>query len=824
MTGLAAPAGPEAIGRLRAWLLGGNTIAKAGIGILFVGLAFLVKYAAEHAVLPVELRLAGIAAVAWLLLGVGWRLRRRNAAYAQVLQGGAVAVLYLTLFAAFRFYGVLGAAAVFALMVLVAALAAALAVLQEAPALALVGALGGFATPLLVSTGGDHPMALFAYYLVLDLGIAAVAWFRTWRVLNLVGFVFTFGVATVWGVLSYEPQRYAGCQAFLVAYFLLFNAVLMLPARRLLTVPAVAPLQRLDGWVNGSLLFGLPTLTFVLQHGLVRHWPYGSAVSALVLAGFYVAMAQRMKRHPLLAVTFEGTLAVATVFLILVVPFALDARATGGAWALEGAGLVWLGLRQQRPVSRLFGYGLLLVSGLVLLGWRRPDGSDEVLFNAWFLSAAMLAVGSTAAAWFVFRARRSVGLREGEAALEALLICWGVLWALGAAGWQIDLFLGPRERVAAWLVGTAAIASAQLLLARRLGWPDVAWPAASLAPVQGLLLLEGAWQLDSPAEAGGWWAWPLALVVQALVLRLAAPQWRGVLRRTVHALTGVVLAGLGALQGAAITRGWGEGGSAWPWLGWMLLPSLLLLGLSRPAALLRWPVRDEPLAWRSLAAGAMAAGALTWTVLANVFSDGSAAPLPHLPLLNPLDIGIGFALVATAAWLRSGAAQALRLPGTQAGPALLAACGFVWLNAMLVRGFHHYAGVPYAFEAWLPSLPVQTGITLLWSVTALVTMWLAARRAQRAAWIAGAALLAAVVLKLLLVDLSGSGTVTRIVSFIGVGLLMLVIAYVAPLPAASAGRDVASDPSDDRPDDRPGGRVDSDPSEPSSHGPLREPS
>jgi uncharacterized membrane protein len=78
---------------------------------------------------------------------------------------------------------------------------------------------------------------------------------------------------------------------------------------------------------------------------------------------------------------------------------------------------------------------------------------------------------------------------------------------------------------------------------------------------------------------------------------------------------------------------------------------------------------------------------------------------------------------------------------------------------------------------------VQTGITLLWTTTALVSMWLAARRAARLPWMAGAALLAAVVLKLLIVDLSGSGTVTRIVSFVGVGVLMLVIGYVAPPPA-----------------------------------------
>jgi uncharacterized membrane protein len=116
--------------------------------------------------------------------------------------------------------------------------------------------------------------------------------------------------------------------------------------------------------------------------------------------------------------------------------------------------------------------------------------------------------------------------------------------------------------------------------------------------------------------------------------------------------------------------------------------------------------------------------------------------------------------------------------------AMAAAAGFVWLNAILVRTFHHYAGVPYHFDAWLDSLAVQTGITLLWTAIALVTMWVASTRAAREPWFVGAALLALVVLKLVLVDLSGS--LTRIISFIGVGVLMLVIAYVAPLPTKEA--------------------------------------
>jgi uncharacterized membrane protein len=214
----------------------------------------------------------------------------------------------------------------------------------------------------------------------------------------------------------------------------------------------------------------------------------------------------------------------------------------------------------------------------------------------------------------------------------------------------------------------------------------------------------------------------------------------------------------------------------------LVVPAALLMLLPRSATARRWPVRAVPAAYQGVASLVLAIGLLLWTLLANIASNGSAAPLPHLPLLNPLDLGIGVALLAAWLWARSAAAQPAlaHLPALPIG--VLGAAGFVWLNAMLIRGFHHYGGVPFRVDAWLNSLAVQTGITLLWTVAALVLMWWSARRTLRLPWMIGAALLGAVVLKLLAVDLSGSGTVTRIVSFIGVGVLMLVIGYVAPLP------------------------------------------
>jgi uncharacterized membrane protein len=665
-------------------------------------------------------------------------------------------------------------------------------VLQDARSLAVIGALGGFATPLLVSSGSGNYVALFSYYLVLDLGIALVAWHKTWRSLNLIGFIATFLVATAWGVLDYRPDRYANSQSFLIAFFVLFVAIMLMPARRAAVPGSGGLAQRADGWVNGSLLFGLPTITFALQYGLVRHTDYGVALSALALAAFYVLLALALRSRPRLQLPFEGTLAVGTVFLTLVIPFALDARSTAGAWALEGAGLVWLGWRQSRGISRFFGYTLLLLAGLAMLAGHEHHGAPTTLFNAYLFSGVMAAAASLAAAFFVGRhaPRTASGGVEGEAVAEPLLIGWGTLWLLATATLQIDTFVSTPWRLTAWIVVISAIAALYVLLGWRLGWRTVALPAVGHAPLLALATAMTAAWFDSPLRHGGWWAWPLALAVHLLVLRRAAPQWPAPLRTLAHTLGVLVLAGLGALQGRAVTADWGDAGSAWAWLGWLAVPALLLMLLPRAGTSKHWPVSAAPQAYQTIAAAVLALGALLWSVLANIASDGSARPLPHLPLLNPLDLGIALALVATTLWLRSPGAAALSLaPAGRA--ALIGAAGFVWLNAMLVRGFHHYAGVPYRFDAWSESLAVQTGITLLWTVTALVLMWLAARRAalvpaladaSRPAWMVGAGLLAAVVLKLLIVDLSGSGTVTRIVSFIGVGVLMLVIGYVAPLP------------------------------------------
>jgi uncharacterized membrane protein len=361
-------------------------------------------------------------------------------------------------------------------MVAVAALAAALAVLQDARSLAVVGALGGFATPLIVSTGSDNAAALFAYYFVLDAGIAAVAWFRTWRSLNLIGFVATFVVGTAWGVQRYSAESFAMSESFLVAYFLLFVLIMLLPARRAVVAPAP---HRSDGWVNSTLLFGLPTIVFALQYGLVRDTSFGTALSALALAGFYVLLASWMRKRPELGITFDASLAIATVFLTLVIPFALDARSTAGAWTLEGAGLVWIGFRQGRGLPRAFGYLLFLAGGLSMLFAHQRYGVPTGVLNAYLFNGLMAGGAALAAAFFVHTNRRGAAMNRGEEVAEPVLIALATLWLLSIAGLEIATFVDARLTPAATLVAASAVVLLYVLLAARFDWPSIAWPAAA---------------------------------------------------------------------------------------------------------------------------------------------------------------------------------------------------------------------------------------------------------------------------------------------------------------------------------------------------------
>jgi uncharacterized membrane protein len=224
--------------------------------------------------------------------------------------------------------------------------------------------------------------------------------------------------------------------------------------------------------------------------------------------------------------------------------------------------------------------------------------------------------------------------------------------------------------------------------------------------------------------------------------------------------------------------------NAWRWLGWASAPAFYLIAMAQQRRLGFWPIAAFEREYRAFAALPVALVLLAWFWLGTALSDGDAAPLPYLPLVNPLELGEALVLLGLFAWARGPFAllpQAGRMPASALywvlGPSAL-----LLLTGMVLRTAHHWAEVPWNTDALLGSMLVQASLSMLWAAAALALMVFGHARALRVVWIAGAVLIALVVVKLFLVELTNTGGLPRIISFVGVGVLLLITGYFAPLP------------------------------------------
>jgi uncharacterized membrane protein len=765
------------IDNLKSFLAGGSLLVKVGVIVLFFGISFLVKYAAEHSLFPIELRLITAALAGIALLGTGWRLRTGRPLYAHVLQGGGVGILYLTTFAAFRLYELIPPAFAFSVLVAVAVLSGFLAVLQDSRALAVLGVSGGFLAPILASTGSGSHVFLFSYYSLLNLGIAGIAWFRAWRVLNLLGFAFTFVIGLSWGWRFYRPEYFTTTEPFLIVFFLIYTFIAVLFALR-------QP-PNLKGYLDGTLVFGTPVAAFTLQALLVEPYHFGLAWSALALGLFYLPLAWLLysTRPVFMRTVTEAFFAFGVVFGTMAIPFALDNRWTSAVWALEGAAILWAGLRQHRRLPRAFGILLQFGAGTFFLADMHETSGSIPVLNDFFLGCALLALTGIFSANRIHRYRESVF--RGESVISNILLVWGLLWWFFGGLGEIDRHGSEEYRmgiVLAFISGSCWICD---LLERRLAWPAMAWPALALLPMLVVCGVFMAAEDLHPFAEGGFAGWPPAFASYYLIL-YRHDDLKSEILHLLHAGTLWLATGIITLELGWRLEHWIAGSAVWPLTAVGLVPALATLLVVTQGQRLPWPVVKHRTSYLTLGIGAVILFAWLWFWFANTTCDGDPAPLSYLPFLNPLDLAIGCVIVSLATWghrLRAAIPDIVSRPGIwKTAVSLLAATGFAWLNGVLARTVHHWGEVPFSLYALYHSVLLQTALSIFWSLLALCAMVIATRKGWRSVWLTGAGLLAAVVVKLFLVDLSGTGTVARIVSFVVVGILLLIIGYFAPVP------------------------------------------
>jgi uncharacterized membrane protein len=788
------PPVPEPATTGRAWsdwlpgwaqrLMGANTLVRTGVLVLFFGVAFLLKWVTERVTFPIEARLAAAALGGLALTGVGWHLRRRRPGYGLSLQGGGVGIFYIAIYAAAKIYHLLPPVVALAAMLGVVALAAVLAIAQNALPLALLGAAGGFLAPILTTTGEGDYRLLLGYYVLLNLGILALAFVKTWRPLNLLGFAFTFPFLAVGLSEFFRFEHFWGTAPFLWLLFAMYVGIAILYARH--------RSLGLVHYVDGTIVFGTPLAVGLLHQRLLDGAGDALAFAAVAFGVIYLALAWLVSRRrivPSMRLLGEAFLAIGVVFLTLAIPLYFGARATSALWALEGAAIVWVSVRQRRLLGQAFGTLLQVLAGVSFIdgllqdagAWIVVDGVPSIrpLLNTDFLGVALLAV----AGFFIARQFLRSHAPPVAAVGSHVAFWWALSWSVLGVVREVDRFVPSDFEVAA-LVGALAAGAATLMLAhRRLAWPVALQPVTALLPTMAVGLGVAGFT-GHPLEAGGFLAWPFAFVVQ-YVFVATLDRERGALR----AAAPVYHAGTYLLAVAFVQL------EAW-WLGTQTLEltpqtvAAVYLGLLAAALFAltlaqrggTWPFRVHPRTYLVFTGGLLVVAIGFALVGTNLAHEGTAWRGIYLPVLNPVDLASVAALSVLWYWQLAVWRSGLELPyGRRETYLAFGAFVFFVINCMLLRALHHWAGTPYG-DGMLRSTLVQTVLTVFWTVLSVAGMVIATRTGRRVLWLIGAGLLGVVVVKLFLFDLATLQGLQRIVAFLVVGLLLLAIGYFSPVP------------------------------------------
>jgi uncharacterized membrane protein len=335
---------PEAKGSLEN-RIGSQLFSRIGIVALLVATTLFLKWAIDNQWIgPLGRIAAGLIAGAAIVV---WseRFRRQGFnAFSYSLTAVGSGVLYLSLWAAFQLYHLLPASVALVAMILVTAWNAYMAWSQNSQILAAYALAGGFATPLLLSTGGNHEIFLFTYVLAIDIATVALVRLKSWPLLLFGAFPATVGFFIGWYAEFYGAFNVGEPVAITTFFIVLFFIVFVIPSI------GVGEAKRSSTPIT-EVFLPLANATFValalysvLQDS--HHHEFLPWVAVLFGAVYLGLM-----RLPQARVTSAVHLSLAVVFLTIAIPLKASGHWITIGWLAEGVALLWVSARLSRPAS-----------------------------------------------------------------------------------------------------------------------------------------------------------------------------------------------------------------------------------------------------------------------------------------------------------------------------------------------------------------------------------------------------------------------------------------------------------------------------------------
>ncbi len=388
--------------------IGGQWLNRVGIVAVLVGLSYFLKLAFENNWIgPATQVLIGMAAGIGLLV---WSERFRSKGYpgfAYSLKAVSIGALYLSLWAASQYYHLVPPTVTFLGMVLVTLTSAALSLRQNAELLAAFALVGGFLTPVLISTGQNHELALFCYLALLDLGTLWVTAVKQWHRVLLGAYVGTAILSSAWAVSYYTEVQLTPTLLFATFFALLFALAPLLDrmsssvAKDLIVVLIV---------LNGAGYLAAAYLMLIQFNRSDLGYVLGAAALACLTIGLIL---QRRKR----AAYAPVHQALAIGFISVMIPIKAHGPAISLGWLVLGGMLFWVAHRMRSRLSRILGM-VLLALGIARLIAVDSELPQPLLLNSRF---GLYLVAIAALALLAYYARQEGGDDNRTLAAGAVL-------------------------------------------------------------------------------------------------------------------------------------------------------------------------------------------------------------------------------------------------------------------------------------------------------------------------------------------------------------------------------------------------------------------
>lgn len=404
-------------------IIGRRWLGWAAIILILFAVAFFLKYAFDNRWIGELGRVAIGVAAGVTMAALGFKYHKRGwPVFSQILTAGGVILLYLSVYAAFGYYHLATQAAAFAYLAILVAEAAGLALLYDAPAIAIMALVGGFLTPILLRSDRDQYRSLFGYIAALDIG--ALALLKHWRGLSSVAFGGTHLLFWVWYGENYHPRKLGAVMVFQSAVFLIF---LLAQMGRQLLKRASATFEEL------VLLLVNPLVFFATAYHLLNpdHHDW-MGVFAIGMALIYAVAAKLLLTRLATPQTqLLSMIAVALTFVTLAIPIQLRSNWITIGWSVEALAILWVGVETRAARLRALALGVFALS-LIRLVFRDTDFDSRPMFtpviNKYFLSSLVVTACLFAAVALYQRLGEVKEVSVPRLDLVILLIAIVTLW------------------------------------------------------------------------------------------------------------------------------------------------------------------------------------------------------------------------------------------------------------------------------------------------------------------------------------------------------------------------------------------------------------